>query len=72
MPASTVCIVGGGAQRISSVYFTDLDNDIVVIVFANRDEPIADDLSRMLFRMMRAHGEKGHNIRACFVGPEQA
>ena len=43
----------GGAQGVSTVYFTDFDDGTVVIVFANMDEPIAENVGRMLFRMMR-------------------
>ena len=41
----------GGTQGVSTVYFSDFDKDIVVVVLANMDEPVAEDVGRMIFRM---------------------
>lgn len=50
--------VAGGAPGVSAVSLEDTDAGVTVIVLSNYDEPLAEDVGKQIFRMLR-DGEGG-------------
>jgi len=58
-PPGAAIGVGGGAEGLNAVLEMSLDRDLTVVVMANMDPPIAEDLGRKIRGWMRRAGLTG-------------